>query len=66
MLDFFKGIDDAVTTQLFGDALHVSFRQVPDQAQWRAWQDKSRRNLLEWTPHRPSIEDVFLHGMNRG
>lgn len=58
--DFFRSLPEVQSTQLFGDALHVSFRQPPDSRQWSEWQAASAGNLTSWSSQPPSIEDVFL------
>lgn len=57
---FFNELNTVHTSQLFGDALHVSFNEEPAPADWPAWQTGSNGNLQRWVRHSPSIEDVFL------
>ncbi len=47
-------------TQLFGNAIHVSFNAVPESTNWHKWQEETSQNLLNWIPHSPSMEDVFM------
>lgn len=58
--NFFYDLPLVHTTQLFGNALHVSFNQMPDAAAWHQWQNATSGNLLAWQPQAPTIEDVFL------
>ncbi len=62
--DFFNALSEVHTTQMFGDALHVSFNQIPDESTWQQWQKKTGGNLLHRQLQEPSIEDVFLDLMN--
>lgn len=57
---FFEQHPLAHATQLFGDALHVSFQRAPLDAEWQQWQKINAGNLLNWSKQSPSIEDVFL------
>ncbi len=59
--DFFASQPEAQATQLFGDALHVTFHQPPREEDWRRYQDSLSGALERWSPHPPSIEDVFLN-----
>ncbi len=58
--DFFRSLPEVQSTQLFGDALHASFKQPPDSRQWSEWQAASSGNLTSWSPQPPTIEDIFL------
>ncbi len=49
------------STQIFGDAVHLSFSKKPTPQQWQQWQKESEGNLSEWREIAPGIEDVFLH-----
>jgi ABC-2 type transport system ATP-binding protein len=48
------------STQLFGDAVHVSFAAAPTDSDWPRWQQQSGGNLQRWQVQSPSIEDVFM------
>jgi ABC-2 type transport system ATP-binding protein len=48
------------STQLFGDSVHVSFKNEPTDEQWKDWQNSTNNNLKHWTKLKPTIEDVFL------
>ncbi len=58
--DFFQVLPGVRMTQLFGDAIHVSFSTLPAESQWLAWQRQSGHLLQSWKKIRPSIEDIFL------
>jgi ABC-2 type transport system ATP-binding protein len=58
--EFFTGVPETRTTQLFGDALHVVFNVDPPGQRWNEWQAQTRGNLQAWSKHPPSIEDVFM------
>ncbi len=58
--DFFSGLENVKFIQIFGDSLHVSFVQQPDEMDWRQWQSETGGNLLEWKAIAPNIEDVFM------
>jgi ABC-2 type transport system ATP-binding protein len=51
------------TTQKFGDALHVSFYEQPDETYWSACRQSTGGNLRKWSIQPPSIEDIFLELM---
>jgi len=57
---FFQQQPLAHATQLFGDALHVSFQRAPSETEWQQWQQINHGDLLDWAKQPPSIEDVFL------
>jgi ABC-2 type transport system ATP-binding protein len=57
---FFAGLPQVHATQLFGDAVHISFQQQPDERDWMAWKRDSAENLQGWEPRQPSMEDVFM------
>ncbi len=57
---FFAELPQVHTTQLFGDAVHISFQQQPDEHDWMVWQGDSEENLQGWEPRQPSMEDVFM------
>jgi ABC-2 type transport system ATP-binding protein len=56
----FSSFEEVHTTQLFGDSVHVSFIQEPEEEKWKVWQESTKNNLEEWTKLKPTIEDVFL------
>ncbi len=64
--NFFDHLPEVHTTQIFGDALHVSFKQQPNESTWQQWLKKTEGNLIHWQQQEPSIEDVFLDLMNTG
>ncbi|MDA0746294.1 MAG: ABC transporter ATP-binding protein [bacterium] len=57
---FLDGLEEVRSTQLFGDAVHVSFREEPTGAEWKGWQEKAGQDLEGWEPQAPGIEDVFM------
>lgn len=57
---FFSGRPEVQGTQLFGDAVHVSFHQRPETADWVRWQQTAEGGLTRWAEQQPSIEDVFM------
>ncbi|MEE9117331.1 MAG: ABC transporter ATP-binding protein [Calditrichia bacterium] len=61
--DFFTSIPVVRNTQLFGDSIHVSFEEKPDETQWKIWQNYTNKNLMNWTSLQPTIEDIFLNLM---
>ncbi len=61
--DFFISISAVRNTQLFGDSIHVSFEEKPDETQWKIWQNYTNKNLMNWTSLQPTIEDIFLNLM---
>jgi ABC-type multidrug transport system ATPase subunit len=58
--EYFLAAPEVYSTQLFGDSLHVSFKETPSAERWRLWQSENQGNLKNWSPQKPSIEDVFL------
>jgi hypothetical protein len=58
--DFFAQQPEVTSTQLFGDAVHVSFFQKPEPALWDGWMQQTRGLLKQWHSQTPSIEDVFM------
>jgi ABC-2 type transport system ATP-binding protein len=58
--DYFSRQKEVHKTQLFGDAIHVSFREKPTEEKWKFWQQDSSGNLTEWREQLPSMEDVFM------
>lgn len=63
--NLFNNIENVQSTQLFGDSLHVSFKNEPSNDNWENWKTKSDPNLKSWKKHIPSIEDVFLEKMGK-
>lgn len=57
---YFDQLNIVHDTQLFGNAIHVSFITVPEATNWHKWQEETSQNLLNWIPHSPSMEDVFM------
>ncbi len=62
---FFEEKTTVYATQMFGDALHVSFSENPADADWQRWQSETGGNLSSWHTEKPSIEDVFLDLINQ-
>ncbi|MCB0268786.1 MAG: ABC transporter ATP-binding protein [Calditrichaeota bacterium] len=62
---FFEEKTTVYATQMFGDALHVSFAENPADAEWQRWQSETGGNLSGWHTATPSIEDVFLDLINQ-
>jgi len=58
--DFFKKQKMVQQIHLFGNAIHLSFKNHPADSDWKRWQQETSNNLTSWTPHPPSIEDVFM------
>ncbi len=63
--NFFKNLEGIRQTQLFGNALHVSFSERPSPEDWQKWQKQSGGDLKNWIDHEPSMEDVFLYLINQ-
>lgn len=61
--DFFAGLAGVHTTQLFGDAVHVSFDRPPEASSWAEWRDRAPGGLRRWGEVTPSIEDVFMEAI---
>ena len=57
---FFNQLPQTKNTQLFGDALHVSFSEEPAAGNWKKWAKESGGNLQQWQPQPPSMEDIFM------
>lgn len=57
---YFQTQPEVHNTQLFGDSLHVSFKQMPGSSDWSRWMRESNSNLKNYGPITPTIEDVFL------
>jgi ABC-2 type transport system ATP-binding protein len=60
MRGFFLKHTDIITTQLFGDSLHLGFRTKPNQSDWEDYKQQSQNNLISFEPINASMEDVFL------
>jgi ABC-2 type transport system ATP-binding protein len=61
--NYFRRQKQVHITQKFGDALHVSFYQQPDETYWQACRRSTAGNLQQWSVQTPSIEDIFLELM---
>ncbi|MFZ0389106.1 MAG: ABC transporter ATP-binding protein [Calditrichia bacterium] len=61
---FFREMESVHSTQLFGDALHVSFQHDPQEREWRSWQKQQGENLRRWKAQAPDIEDIFMQMMS--
>lgn len=57
---FLNSVSGVHGTQLFGDAIHVSFAEEPGQQDWQHWQQQTGGHLKSWKKQPPSIEDVFM------
>ncbi len=57
---FFRNLPMVHNTQLFGDAVHVSFLTDPQYEDWEKWQKATENNLKSWKKQTPSMEDVFM------
>ncbi|KAA3659046.1 MAG: ABC transporter ATP-binding protein [Calditrichaeota bacterium] len=58
--DFFVQHPEIRTTQLFGDALHVSFLEKPTENDWRHYETEFGATFTKRTQVTPDIEDIFL------
>lgn len=58
--NYIQTLPEVHNTQLFGDSLHVSFKQMPGSQDWSRWERESNSNLKSYEPITPTIEDVFL------
>jgi ABC-2 type transport system ATP-binding protein len=56
----FSSFEEVHNIQLFGDSVHVSFKNNPSDQHWINWQKSTSNNLKEWLRLKPTIEDVFL------
>jgi ABC-2 type transport system ATP-binding protein len=63
--NFFKSLDTVKQTQLFGNALHVSFGKEPTPRHWQNWQKQTAGRLQNWRVQEPSMEDVFMYFISR-
>ena len=53
-------IEQIHSIQLFGDSLHVSFYQEPEESFWQALETETNNEAIKRTKIEASIEDVFL------
>jgi len=53
------------STQLFGDALHVSFYSHPPDTLWQSLDSSRTGGTIQYEPVDPSIEDIFLNLMGK-
>ncbi len=60
MRDFFLGEKNIVSIQLFGDSLHLAFKNNPTNEMWEDFKTRSNSNLISFEPIAASMEDVFL------
>jgi ABC-2 type transport system ATP-binding protein len=60
---YFRQQKQVHTIQKFGDALHVSFYEHPDEQYWLSCRQATSGNLQQWIVQPPSIEDRFLELM---
>ncbi len=60
LFDFFKSRDEVHNAQIFGSAVHISFKHKPDPGSWQNYRDLTEGNIIHWEKQIPSIEDVFL------
>ena len=58
--DFFSHLQECRNTQLFGEAVHVSFHSEPEPAVWEKWEKTIQLPLGNRKQISPSIEDIFL------
>ena len=63
MIELFNTVKEVHTIQKFGDALHISFKELPKDIMWEKWKNEAKNNLLSWEEIEPSIEDIFLEMM---
>ncbi len=61
--DFISVQSNVHSTQLYGNALHVSFKEPPTEQLWHEWQNHENISITNWQKQEPSIEDVFLELM---
>jgi len=59
--EFFKSLPNILNTQLFGDSIHVNFKQNPSEDEWEHWKKETNQVLTNWQRITPSIEDIFLN-----
>jgi ABC-2 type transport system ATP-binding protein len=58
--EFFRGLPGIHATQLFGDSIHASFEEDPQESSWARWRDLAGGRFDPPERQDPSIEDVFL------
>ena len=63
IIKFFNSLKEVHTIQKFGDFLHISFYEMPDETRWNKWKNEAEGNLFSWDPIEPTIEDIFLEMM---
>ncbi len=61
--EFFDRQPAVHNTQLFGEAVHVSFTEAPAPGDWQRWVRASGENLQKWSPQQPTMEDVFMENI---
>jgi ABC-2 type transport system ATP-binding protein len=59
--EFFKAQPNVLNTQLFGESIHVNFKQSPTEDEWESWKKETNQGLKNWQKITPSIEDIFLN-----
>jgi len=59
--EFFKAQPNVLNTQLFGDSIHVNFKQSPTEDEWESWKKETNQIFTKWQKITPSIEDIFLN-----
>jgi ABC-type uncharacterized transport system ATPase subunit len=60
LITFFSHLEMVKSTQIFGQALHISLREDPSEKQWKIWQQDSGHLVKTWSMLSPSMEDVFM------
>jgi len=63
---YFKNLPTVQNTQLFGNAVHVSFLNKPTRRDWKNWQRDTSDRLQKWQPQEPSMEDIFMYFIGEG
>lgn len=59
--EFFKAQPSVLNTQLFGESIHVNFKQIPTEDEWESWKKETNQGFTTWQKITPSIEDIFLN-----
>ena len=54
------GYNEIHSIQMFGDTLHISFNQEPDEKFFTDIAAKHNKKNMRWQKVDPSIEDIFL------